>query len=93
VGAAHTHFSCNGVNILVKERAVGVALSLLDPVPRLLPQRFTMLPRALPLVKILGKADTKKLASVVPGILKKPKSNPDKLRDHRVEFALADWHP
>jgi hypothetical protein len=76
-----------------EERAVGVALSLLDPVPRLLPQRFTMLPRALPLVKILGKANTKKLSSVVPGILKKLESNPDQLRDHRVEFALADWNP
>ncbi|MGH7929687.1 MAG: RNA-directed DNA polymerase [Candidatus Binatia bacterium] len=38
-------------------RAVGVALSLITPQLRLAPQRFTILPRALPLIVILGQLE------------------------------------
>jgi hypothetical protein len=76
-----------------EDRAVGVALSLLDPAPRLLPQRYTILPRAIPLIDIVGRASADKLSAAVPRILKKLESNPERLRDYRVEGALADWRP
>ena len=71
---------------------MGVALSLLDPAPRLLPQRFIVLPRAFPLVEIVGRANPKKLSAAVPRIMKKLEANPDRLRDHRVEHDLTEWH-
>jgi hypothetical protein len=74
-----------------EERAVGVALSLLTPEPRLMPQRFMLLPRATPLVEIVGRASPGKLATAVPGILKKLEANPPRLRDHRVEHEIANW--
>jgi hypothetical protein len=74
-----------------EDRAVGVALSLLDPAPRLLPQRFMILPRAFPLVDIVGCASPKKLSTAVPRILKKLASNPDRLRDYRIEHGLTRW--
>jgi hypothetical protein len=74
-----------------EERAVGVALSLLEPAPRLLPLRFMLLPRSLPLVEIVGRASPKKLATAVPRILKKLEQNPDRLRDCRAEFELMNW--
>jgi Reverse transcriptase (RNA-dependent DNA polymerase) len=72
-------------------QAVGVALSLLGPGPRLLPQRYMVLPRALPLVEIIGRTSTKKLSKTTPGIIRKLKQNPDRLRDFRVEFELEKW--
>jgi hypothetical protein len=74
-----------------EERAVGVALSLLDPAPRLLPQRFLILPRAFPLLDIVGRANPKKLSAAVPQMLSKLKANPDRLRDHRIEQDLMRW--
>lgn len=74
-----------------EDRAVGVVLSLLSPGPRLLPQRHMILPRALPLVEIVGRVNTDKLARNVPGILKKLEQNPDRLRDYRTESELAKW--
>jgi hypothetical protein len=74
-----------------EERAVGVALSLLDPAPRLLPQRFLILPRAFPLLDIVGRASPKKLSAAVPQMLSKLKANPDRLRDHRIEQDLMRW--
>jgi hypothetical protein len=74
-----------------EDRAVGVALSLLEPAPRLLPQRFVVLPRSFPLLEIVGHAQPQKLSIAVPGFLKKLESNPDRLRDHRVEHDMAQW--
>ena len=74
-----------------EDRAVGVALSLLQPAPRLAPQRFVVLPRAFPLLDIVGRARQKKLSSAVPYMLKKLEANPDRLRDHRIEQDLMRW--
>jgi hypothetical protein len=74
-----------------EERALGVALSLLQPAPRLAPQRFIVLPRAFPLLDIAGRAGRKKLSIAVPHMLKKLESNPDRLRDHRIEQDLMRW--
>jgi hypothetical protein len=48
-----------------EDRAVGVALSLLQPAPRLAPQRFIVLPRAFSLLDIVGRANQKKLSTAV----------------------------
>lgn len=74
-----------------EDKAAGVALSLLDPAARLLPQRFIILPRAFPLLGIVGHSNPKKLSIAVPHMLKKLEANPDRLRDHRVEQDLARW--
>lgn len=76
-----------------EERAVGVALSLIKPALRLAPQRFTMLPRALPLVEILGRKASPKLNATAPRILKELQRNPDRLRDHCVESFISRWCP
>lgn len=76
-----------------EERAVGVALSLIKPALRLAPQRFTMLPRALPLVEILGRKASPKLNATAPRILKDLQRNPDRLRDHCVESLISRWCP
>jgi hypothetical protein len=71
--------------------AVGVTISLLNPAPRLLPQRYLVIPRSLPLVEIAGHADQRKVSTVMPSILGKLKRNPDRLRDFRVESELEKW--
>jgi hypothetical protein len=68
-----------------EDRAIGVALSLLQPAPRLAPQRFIVLPREFSLLNTVGRANQKKLSTVVPHMLKKLTDNPDRLRDHRIE--------
>ena len=74
-----------------EDRAVGIALGMLDPAARLLPQRFVVLPRAFPLLDIVGRANPKRLSLVVPSMLKKLEANPDLLRDYRVEQDLMRW--
>lgn len=74
-------------------RAVGVALSLLRPELRLAPQRFTILPRALPLIDIVGRSAPTKLDAAAPKMLKSLQRNPDRLRDHRLEAVVAHWCP
>ncbi len=76
-----------------EDRATGVALDLSKPQLRLKPQRFTVLPRALPLVEILGKAASAKLLKVAPKALANLRKNPDRLRDHRLEYLIAPWCP
>jgi hypothetical protein len=73
------------------DSAVGVTISLLSPATRLLPQRYLILPRSLPLVEIAGHANQKKVSSVMPGILGKLRRNPNRLRDFRVESELEKW--
>lgn len=64
-----------------EDRAVGVALSLLQPAPRLARQRFIVLPRAFSLFDVVGHAHQKKLSTAAPYMLKKLEANPDRLRD------------
>jgi hypothetical protein len=74
-------------------RAVGVALSLFDPALRLAPMRFTILPRAVPLIEIVGRKAADRLGKAAPKILKKLQSNPSRLRDHKVERIIRSWSP
>ncbi|GGP02203.1 RNA-directed DNA polymerase [Nonomuraea glycinis] len=76
-----------------EEKAVGVALSLLDPEKRLAPLRYIVLPRAVPLIEIVGQAARAKLDKAAPKALAKLQKNPDRLRDHKVESILAQWCP
>jgi hypothetical protein len=73
------------------DSAVGVTISLLAPAPRLLPQRYLIIPRSLPLLEIAGHANQRKTSNVMPGILGKLRRNPDRLRDFRVESELEKW--
>lgn len=76
-----------------EDKAVGVALTLLNPEMRLAPQRFIILPRAVPMIDIVGRAAPAKLDKSVSRMLVKLRKNPDRLRDHRVESILAQWCP
>jgi hypothetical protein len=76
-----------------EERAVGVALSLLEPQLRLSPQRSSMLPRAVPLLAILGRCATEKLSSAAPRFNKLLMKNPERLRDMRLETLVAEYCP
>jgi hypothetical protein len=73
------------------DSAVGVTISLLSPATRLLPQRYLVIPRSLPLVEIAGRANQRKVSGVMPGILGKLRRNPKRLRDFRVESELEKW--
>jgi len=75
------------------ERAVGVALGLIDPQKRLAPQRYAVLPRAVPLIGIVGHSAPSRLDVAAPTILKTLQKNPDRLRDHRIEWIVAQWCP
>jgi hypothetical protein len=50
-----------------------------------------ILPRAFPLVDIVGRASPKKLSTAVPQILKKLEANQGRLRDYRMEHDLTRW--
>lgn len=74
-----------------EDRAVGVAVNLLGTQVRLKPQRFTVLPRAIPLLDILARAAPDRLHRLAPVMQKTLQRNPDRLRDHRLE-ALIEPH-
>ena len=74
-----------------EERAIGVALNLLEPAVRLKPQRFIVLPRAVPLIEIVGRSAQHKLSAVAPRIGATLRKNPERLRDHRVEALFLRW--
>lgn len=74
-----------------EDRAVGVVLNLLEPGPRLLPARYMILPRVMPLVEIVGRTETRKLSKVAPRIVDKLSRNPMRLRDFKVESELEKW--
>ncbi len=76
-----------------EDKAVGVALSLLDPALRLAPQRFAILPRAIPLIEIVGDSASGKLDAAAPKILQKLRKNPERLRDCRTESIVSPWCP
>lgn len=76
-----------------EERAVGVALSLLEPQLRLSPQRSSMLPRAVPLIPILGRCATEKLSNAAPRFVKLLTRNPERLRDMRLETLVSEYCP
>lgn len=73
------------------DRAVGVALSLIEPQLRLAPQRFVSLPRAIPLIDIVGHSSPTKLSKVARPYLRRLQKNPERLRDCRVESIIANW--
>lgn len=73
------------------ERAVGVALSLLGPQPRLAPLRHCISPRGVALLDAIGHQGAPKLQQALPHALKKLRSNPDRLRDHRLEWCFEQW--
>lgn len=68
-----------------EDRAVGVALSLLEPVKRLSPQRHMIPPRAMPLLEIVARSRPDRLKATLPRMLEKLADNPIRLRDHRSE--------
>jgi hypothetical protein len=76
-----------------EDRAVGVALSLTTPAKRLAPQRYTILPRAVPLIDILGTSASEKLSKFATNSMKNLKKNPARLRDHRTESIIEHWTP
>jgi hypothetical protein len=73
------------------QRAVGVALNLLGPQPRLAPLRHCISPRGLALLDALGHQGAPKLQQALPHALKRLQSNPDRLRDYRVEWCFERW--
>jgi hypothetical protein len=73
------------------DRAVGVALSLIEPQLRLAPQRYVSLPRAIPLIEIVGRSSPDKLSKVARPHLDRLQKNPERLRDHRVESIISNW--
>lgn len=73
------------------ERAVGVALNLLGPQPRLAPLRHCISPRSLALLDALGHQGALKLRRSLPHALTKLRSNPERLRDHRSEWCFERW--
>lgn len=73
------------------ERAIGVALNLVGPQPRLAPLRYCIPPRALALLDAIGHQGSGKLQQALPHALKKLQTNPDRLRDHRLEWCLERW--
>jgi hypothetical protein len=73
-----------------EERAVGVAISLVSPQLRLAPQRFTVLPRAMPLAYVLRNTPAwGKLQKALPKMMSDLRRNSSRLRDHRLEHMLA----
>jgi hypothetical protein len=73
------------------ERAVGVALNLIGPQPRLAPLRHCIPPRTLALLDAVGHQGDGKLQQALPHAVKKLRANPDRLRDHRLEWCLEQW--
>jgi hypothetical protein len=73
------------------ERAVGVALNLIGPQPRLAPLRHSIPPRALALLDALGQQGVEKLQKALPHALRRLQSNPERLRDYRLEWCLRSW--
>ncbi|MFI7551949.1 RNA-directed DNA polymerase [Micromonospora sediminimaris] len=74
-----------------EDRAVGVALNLLNPELRLAPQRYVILPRALPLIDIVGRSASTRLGDAAPRVLAKLQKNPERLRDYRAEAIISRW--
>jgi len=73
------------------ERAVGVALNLIGPQPRLAPLRHTIPPRALALLDALGHQNVGRLRLALPHARRRLQTNPARLRDHRLEYCLRRW--
>lgn len=71
------------------EKAVTVALSLLYPQIRLKPQRYIVLPRAVPLLEIASTSAPKQVKSAKSAILNDLKKNSPRLRDYRVESIVT----
>lgn len=74
-----------------EKRAVGVALSLVQPQLRLSPQRYTSLPRAVPFLDILRQSARSRLTEIAPKMLSKLQKNEPRLRDRRLESIVGSY--
>jgi len=75
------------------EKAVGVALNLLQPTIRLMPNRHHVHARPLMLLPILCSVAPEKTSGRISSSLQKLEANPDRLRDRRAEELLRAAHP
>jgi hypothetical protein len=74
-----------------EDKAVGVAINLLNPELRLKPQRYAMLPRAVPLAEIIARSASERIRATAPKMLAKLQKNSARLRDHRNEMIVARY--
>lgn len=73
------------------EDALKAAYDLVEPQIRLTPQRFTLLPRALPLLEVAGEAVPGRTSKAARKLLRALQQNPSRLRDKRTEFLVSRW--
>ena len=69
-------------------KASGVAIGLLEPVIRLLPNRYHIHARPLLTLGLLRRVSADRLANAIPKRVARLQTNPPKLRDHRSELLL-----
>lgn len=72
------------------DAAVGVALSLLPPQIRLMPNRYHVHTRPLMLLPLLRAVAPTKVAGQARSAIKQLGRNPERLRDHRAELLLEE---
>ncbi len=75
------------------EKAVGVALNLLRPAIRLMPNRHHVHVRPLMLLPILRSGAPAKMSGFISSSLRQLEANPDRLRDRRAEELFRAAHP
>lgn len=71
--------------------ALETANQLIKVRPRLKPQRFSMLPRALPLLDVVGRVDPSAARRHSRRSLRDLQKNPLRLRDKRLEYLVSQW--
>ncbi len=76
-----------------EEKAVGVALNLLRPAIRLMPNRHHVHSRPLMLLPILSRVAPEKTSSLISSSLRQLERNPDRLRDKQAEALLRRAKP
>jgi hypothetical protein len=76
-----------------EEKAVGVALNLLRPAIRLMPNRHHIHARPLMLLPILRSVAPKKMSGLISSSLRQLERNPDRLRDRQAEALIRRAKP
>ncbi|MDD7936978.1 RNA-directed DNA polymerase [Actinomycetospora lutea] len=76
-----------------EKEAILSALKLTRARLQLAPQRFTVLPRSIPLLDILGRVAPNDLAELAPKTLRALRKNLARLRDERLEVLVERWRP
>jgi hypothetical protein len=71
--------------------ALDTAFGLVTVDLRLKPQRFAMLPRALPLLDVLGRVSPQRASFRAQYALRDLRRNPPRLRDKRLEYLISQW--